>query len=329
MWLGTLEGLDRFDGREMRKFQPDPISSQITCAGPLLSAYVDRDDNVWAGSNAHGACVYNIRTGVWRAYFMDVGAAQGVGALSVRDFYQDDAGTLWAAISAGLAYLEPGSETPQFLRANPDRPDSLGDDDLYAIAADQAGMLWLATRGGVDAFDPTTQRFTHYRHDPADPDSLSSNRAFDILVDAGGAIWIATWDGGLNRLDPSSGRIQHFRQAAAPETGASEAGASGALSSDQVIKLFADGAGRLWVGTYGGGLNLFDPQTQQFTHYRAVAGDANSLSHDNVMALYEDRAGQLWIGTEGGGVSILNLHPQPFTVYHRSGGELETLPPAW
>jgi two-component system sensor histidine kinase ChiS len=72
------------------------------------------------------------------------------------------------------------------------------------------------------------------------------------------------------------------------------------LSTNTIRSIYEDSAGRLWVGTDGGGLDEFDRTTQQFIHHRHDPNDPNSLSHNTVTAIQEDAAGMLWIGTNDG-----------------------------
>ena len=104
-------------------------------------------------------------------------------------------------------------------------------------------------------------------------------------------MWFGTFDG-LNRYDGYEFKV--FRH---------DPSNADSLSANMVVRLCEDRDGFLWVGTNGGGLNRYDPRTEQFTHYRHDPTDPHSLSRDNVMALYQDREGILWIGTDGGGLN--------------------------
>ncbi len=64
-----------------------------------------------------------------------------------------------------------------------------------------------------------------------------------------------------------------------------------------------DAEGVLWVGTYGGGLDRFDPELEGFIHYRHDPDNATSLSEDRVRIIYEDRTGNFWVGTYEGGLN--------------------------
>ena len=112
MWLGTVTNLDRFDGNEVRSFSPVAEAHGAACTAPKLSTFVDRDDRVWIGTLAHGACMVDTHTGAWRTYLTGDDPDPRLRALSVRDFVQDTAGAIWMATSAGLAYLAPGSDAP-------------------------------------------------------------------------------------------------------------------------------------------------------------------------------------------------------------------------
>ena len=64
--------------------------------------------------------------------------------------------------------------------------------------------------------------------------------------------------------------------------------------------LYAGSDGTLWVGTFGGGLNRFDPETETFSHFTHETGNPTSLSQDTVTVILEDSQGILWVGTHGG-----------------------------
>lgn len=119
---------------------------------------------------------------------------------------------------------------------------------------------------------------------------LSQSVALDILQDSQGFLWIATQDG-LNRYDGYT-FVVHKHDADVPHS----------LSSDFILTLAEDPAGVLWFGTFGGGLNKFDPARQKFTLIRHDPEAGQGLSGDQIWAFHEDRAGALWIGANGAGL---------------------------
>jgi PAS domain S-box-containing protein len=144
-------------------------------------------------------------------------------------------------------------------------------------------------------------------------DGLSQNTVIALLQDRQGFIWAATQEG-LNRYDGNSFTIfKHDPQNA------------NSLSLNSAIALYEDQAGLLWIGTWGGGLDRYDPDTGQFTHYRNDPQDSTSLSHDVVTAIHEDRQGHLWVATCGGGLNQLDRQTGRFTRYSSMASDPATL----
>jgi streptogramin lyase len=136
-----------------------------------------------------------------------------------------------------------------------------------------------------------------------------------LLPDDTGALWVATYDGGLNRLDPKTGRFSHYVHDPAD---------AGSLSDNRVLALCRDRDGVLWVGTFEGGLDRLDPTTGKFTHLRHRPGDPGSLSSDGIRCLYEDRRGNLWVGTAHG-LNVLDRRTGRFTRFHHDPKDSRSL----
>ncbi len=118
---------------------------------------------------------------------------------------------------------------------------------------------------------------------------LSQNNVFAIIQDRQGFMWFGTEDG-LNCYDGYNCKI--YQNIYGDET---------SLSDNKILSLFEDHDGYLWVGTKFGGLNRFDPLTDQFTHYKYNPEDSNSLSSNQfITAIVEDSNDYLWVGTESG-----------------------------
>jgi PAS domain S-box-containing protein len=117
---------------------------------------------------------------------------------------------------------------------------------------------------------------------------LSQSSIFCILQDRRGFMWFGTEDG-LNKYDGY--RFKIYRNN--PEN-------LNSISYNNIKAIHEDRSGILWFGTYGGGLNRFDQEKEQFDHYQANPADPKSLSNNFVTAICEDRSGNLWIGTENG-----------------------------
>ena len=234
------------------------------------------------------------------------------------------------------------------------RPFPIPTARVRALYVDRNGRIWVATRNaGVYLLDTARKQSRQFRHQEANPESLSDDSIFALAEDASGQIWIGT-QSGLDRLDPDSGRIDHFgarlREAGVPNEAALKVNAlyadargtlwigmdsglakfdapAGAftvlrhravdpnsLPDGRVTSLLEDDEQRLWVGT-SDGLALLDRRTDTCVVLRHDPANPSSLPDNNVVSLYQDRSGQLWIGTKTGGLAHWN--PRSWSFGHR------------
>ncbi len=156
---------------------------------------------------------------------------------------------------------------------------------VLCFLEDQQGFLWLGTQDGLYRFDGYGT--VVYRANPLDATSLSNGYIWDLHQTADGSIWVATFGGGLNRLDPVSGRFEQFRKD------------SGGLSSDRVFAIGEDSLGLLWLGTQNG-LNRLNPASGSVKVFGAVDEDAVQTDQGYIGSLAIGPQGAIWFsGTWG------------------------------
>ncbi len=144
---------------------------------------------------------------------------------------------------------------------------------------------------------------------------LSQNTVLSVLKDSYGFLWFGTGDG-LNRFDGYTFKVfRHNAQSAGTD---STAISNYSLSNNAVKSLYEDSKGRLWVGTYGGGLNRYDAQSERFIHFRHDKSDSHSLSDDIILSIFEDSHGVLWVGTYSGGLNKFNEASGTFERFRHS-----------
>lgn len=251
--------------------------------------------------------------------FETIGIEQGLSQSSVRVIFQDSRGFLWFGTEDGLNRYD-GYSFKVFKR-DPDNPKSISDGWITAIAEDQDGYLWVgAGTGGLNRYDPVSREFTHYQRENFSSASLSDDHITSLLVDQDNQLWIGTTNG-LNRFEPETNTFVQYPSVVFPQPsadgeflggGESDPAESGATTEPLVVThgekligkvisaLFQDSAGRIWIGTSDGGLNLFNPATALFTYFRPIAEDPTSISDYQVTSIAEDLSGSLWIGTRRG-----------------------------
>ena len=302
LWLGTQDGLNKYDGYGFEVYRHDPLDDGSLSTSFVQTIYEDRAGVLWVGTWGGGLNRFNPHTQTFTHYRHDPADPQSLADDIVLAVHEARGGGLWIGTAGGLDRFDPETERFTHYRHQPDDPHSLSQSFIWSMAEDSAGGLWIGTLGGglnrlmpgatEEPASETGYRFKRYLHHPDDPASLAGNTNATVYVDRQGGLWVGTADG-LDRYDPESDGFVHYRHQ--PDDPSS-------LCDALVHALYEDRDGGLWVGT-ANGLCRFDRAHQRFTHYRHNPSDPASLSHDVVRSLYEDRGGTLWIGTGGGGLS--------------------------
>jgi diguanylate cyclase (GGDEF)-like protein len=197
---------------------------------------------------------------------------------------QDQRGLLWFGTQGGLVRYD-GYEFRVF-RSNPSDATTLAGNYVRSLLAASDGRLWIGTfSGGLSVFDPRTETFTRFGRE-----SLGYDRVEGLAEDKNGRIWIAT-TAGLDRLDPRTNKVTHFRH---------DANDPHSIADDRVRGLLFDREGRFWVGSRNG-LQRWLGEGRGFERV------APELAGQYVTRLFEDSRGRIWIGTEESGAAMLDL----------------------
>ena len=270
MWFGTANGLNKYDGYHFTVYTHNPLHQNS-----LSNDYINA-------------------------------------------IFEDKSGVLWIGTKEGLNQFD--REKEQFTRYlhDPSNPKSISGNFIFTIYEDKSGTLWVGTATGLNRLGRETDTFRHYPCDPNNPYSLSSNAVRAIYEDRFGNLWIGTVGGGLDRLVPSTSSGQALREAEElvirPNSNGEELDRGkeqvihykydpenpNSLSSNYVRTIYEDKSENLWIGTKGGGLNLFDRENESFVHFKHDPNDPNSVNSNIIWSICEDRLGGLWIGTDAG-----------------------------
>ena len=292
LWIGTQDGLNRYDGYEFRIYRNDSEAPSSLSDNYVRSLYEDRAGTLWIGTDG-GLNRYDKEEDRFHHFRHDSNDPHSLGNDSIWSIYEDRTGALWLGLeSGGLDRYD--RENNHFFHFQHDvaDPHSLNDNSVLSILEDSTGGLWIGTYGGgLNRYDREKDQFQHFVNKPDDPFSLSHDRVNSIYEDRLGLLWIGTYGGGLNMYDRETGRFERFYH---------DENDPGSLSHNSIWAIHEDQSGTLWIGTEGGGLNKYDREKKRFLNFRHDASNPHSLSDDIVFSIYEDRTGILWIGTYSG-----------------------------
>ncbi|MFN3235822.1 MAG: two-component regulator propeller domain-containing protein, partial [Pseudomonadales bacterium] len=275
MWIGTQEGLNRFDGYKFENFyHRDDVEGAIS-NNSINVIEEGADGNLWVGTD-NGLNLLNIDT----LAFIPVSIRnESKETFQVLSLHEDSSGTLWIGTSSGLFSRPAGIKPHQnsTIVAGVDRIE------IRDIIEDRRNIIWVTTDiDGLLRYDKETNRLLKH--------SSSLAGARSIIQLPNGSVWVANTSGGIAYLDSKLSLLSSHN---------SLTGTDARLPENRVRKFLVDKQGEIWVGT-AGGLHLFDKNTSNFTLYVHDDTNPDSLSDNNVTDMYQDSGGVIWIGTYHG-----------------------------
>ncbi|MCO6489321.1 MAG: helix-turn-helix domain-containing protein [Phaeodactylibacter sp.] len=302
VWVGTYDGLARYDGYEFVTYQNDPADPYSLSANDVSVIFEDRSGDLWIGTNSGGLNLFDRQAEQFRRFQHDPDDSQSLSHNTVTTIYEDREGYIWAGghHANGLNRLDRKTgHWKQYLASTGDL-FGLQSKWILSIAEDKAGRLWIGTyNGGLTYFDRQTERFyQYYSHEDEDytheDESNGTRFIFCIYPDRDGFLWLAS-EKGLYRFDPEQREFVDSYQRLELEN-------SPIRGNNIFTSVIPDSSGALWLCGIGG-VSRFDPATKRFFTYREPDRLPNCVM--------VDREGLVWIGTEKG-ISRLNPFKNQF-----------------
>lgn len=272
------------------------------------TVFIDSQNDVWIYPSVddQGTACLNVENQSW--IFFGKNGNHPLSNNFVRDVDQDNEGLIWIATDhGGVNVYDKSNGTMNVLGNDIFNANTISHNSVISLYCDQDGIVWAGTyKNGVSYYHPNmfkfkkTPLFYHFKQD---------NEIFDcnvILKDKENRLWIGTNGNGLIQYDEKTDKIRTFKHTANDNT---------SISSNIITGLSQDHSGKLWIGTFMGGMNAFNGES--FTHYQMDETNSNSLSSRSIYGLLEDDEHNIWIATLGGGVNKLDASRTVFTRYNR------------
>jgi len=358
LWVGTQDGLNRFDGYAFRVYRHERSNAQSLADNNIPALAAGGDGSLWVGTQAGGLDRYDPATDRFTHYRADPGNPTALAANHVTALLRDSSGRLWVATNGGhLQWFDPElpgfRETPltehaplHLIRALAERGDGvflvgtheglwqceadarnaheLRFDaarplDVQALAIAPDKSIWVSTVGdGLFHFGADGALREHY-HRGADPQhALPDDQTRGLAFDHTGRLWVATKASGVVRIDPGGTRVAVYLRDPAQ---------SDTLAANRQESVFVDRGGLVWAGSWLNGLSVHDPRTEAFALIDAVPNDARTLPARAVGDVFGDSDGTLWFAVlEGGGLVHFDLTRGVLERYANVPGDPESLP---
>lgn len=280
LWLGTEEGLVRFDGVNMTRF--DDTNTPEMTSNYIFTLFQDRQGRLWIGTVGGGLLVYE------KGAFKRLTNKEGFPSTVVHCIFETKEGCLWIGTDGDGVYCREGQTFKRYTKTN-----GLIDDVIHCFCEDMEGTLWIGTQEGLSSFSHGI--FKNYTiGEPGKAETVKS-----ILIDQENHFWVGTTGGFYQKENEVFAKYPIEIQGMD-------------TSYLRVGEIMEDRDGNTWICAAQKGLIRF--KDGGFS----VLTKENGLPDDVLMALVEDHEGSIWVGTGFSGVS--RLKDGKFAVITRAEG---------
>ena len=290
IWVGTFNGgvvkLDPHHHEMKHVYNHANRSDEIS--QNMVSSFAQIDDQfLWIGTDGGGLNKLDLTTNKATEKY-DLGIRGSSNA--VLDLLLDNNKNLWLATWDGMVRFDPSRRFTvyKYSAVNPSRGPQ--GNQLFDLIEDKNGNIWVASfRGGVSAYLSEEDRFISLFE--GEEENVQLDRPTALLQQSDGRVWIGTEGEGIYNLEVSSDyqllNFEHYEQIEGDTT---------SLGNNIINIIYEDKQGGIWVGTEGGGLNKFLPESKSFIR---IDKDDN-LPSNLIYAIEEDNSGRLWFSTNKG-----------------------------
>jgi ligand-binding sensor domain-containing protein len=288
--------------------------------------FEDGDGRVWGKARQGGLTWFDEEHEQLHSYTTTLDGGDRTDHISYYNtFFVDRQRTLWISSTPTLFHLT--AQRRQFrATSNP-----LHNEVRSMLVDEERGGIWMGDRAGYLGLhleaDDSWLYLTPDGRLTSTPTPLVSSGVYSLLRDGRGSMWVGTRGDGLFRLQPTgaqSFRIDHYTH---------DEKETYSLSDNRVYSLYEDVNDHLWVGTYGGGVNLVEETTGdslRFYHHNNRMQGYPISDFSQVRCITGNRQGQMLVGTTGGLLTFTSdfSHPSAVTFYQhvKRPGDRTSLP---
>lgn len=303
IWIGTRDGLARYDGIGFRIWRHDPNDPSSLSSNDVSAVLVDSKGRLWCGGEAGGVNLM-LADGGFRRYRRVQGDPASLASDDVFAIAEDPGGGIWVGTYlGGVNRLHEDGRVERFAH-DAENPASLRSNNVVGLLGDARGRLWIGTDRGLDVRE-ADGRIVHVALPPFE-NATGILMTVSLLAEADGSMLVGTRRG-IARV----GADLAFRDVVV-----------GDVIASSVTAMVHDGEGRLWAGTSNGLLRIDHGIAQRLGGGEPLPGDLPGV---RIMDILKDHEGGLWFAVTDGGVARLSAHSRNFSAWRHRPSDIGSL----
>lgn len=295
IWLGTRNGLMRYDGTELRVVYRVEGDFEQEQTNDIFSINVDTTTGIWIGSK-NGLSLYSYIADSCKQFEWEKPSSQTTSSRWIHDVLRVSEEEVWIATRFGIDIYDVKNKVITSHKHYINDRTSISSNDITDIYQTKDGTIWVGTHRGLNQLvgrEGDKLKFKRYDLGELDDNQISQSYISCIEEDHNGNIWVGTHDGLFYK---GTDKDQFERFGSKPDQ---------ELTNEIIQDLTLDHDDRLWVATYYG-LNIIDSTQKVLSRIIHDPTKSNGLAGNSVRSLFTDKQGGVWIATYFGGINYWN-----------------------
>jgi len=299
VWAGSSNGLYIINGAklDLKEIFPDTRNPASLSSASIRSIMVDTIGAYWIGTYRGGVNKFDEHQNLFGKVNYNPFDPFGIKAPKITAFASSQNKVFIGTDGGGLQYLDKKDNLIKSVNLPiNDGRKSKSERTILALLTENNEKLWIGTYSfGLFEYSISTGLLKQIKYGQGLTE-LNNPDIFCLFKDSKGNIWVGTNGGGINIIKPAQPNIEKF--VFDPLQNFQEKGPG----NNYIRAFLEDDAGKMWIGTFGAGVSVYDPSSGKFTHYTR---ENSSLPGNYITDMGKDKMGNIYIGTSGDGLAVL------------------------
>jgi len=289
IWIGTQDGLNRFDGYNFKVFQHE-IDNVFSLNSNYINAlHVNTLGDLWVGTNT-GLQKLNKHNNSFSHFRLSSKVDPDKKKQHIHEIIEASNNKLWVGSNYGLHLFDPITEKSEHYPINFTESSTSSQHDIYALMEDNKNQLWIGSRQGISILNLTTKKIIKLDIILNQRGATQGDSITDIAQGPQGNIWVGTYHSGLIKIEPHSYKLSWYKH---------DKNDVSSISHNRIRSLLIDRHSVFWIGT-ANGVNIYNAKSNNFKRYYNNPAIASSLSNDYIWDMIQDNNDSVWLGTSNG-----------------------------